>query len=87
MLPPSPPAARAYVERDMAFCNVWLNAVALALGLGFSTSELRELERIFSRKRALLLNPWEKFKSNQGKRVTDIATTEFSLIVNPANVI
>ena len=64
---------------------MWLSPVALAPGLGFSASELREVERLVSPNRALLLKAWEEFKAIQGERVTDIATTEDNLIVDPAD--
>jgi hypothetical protein len=49
------------VERDKASCKVWLVPVALAASLGFSARDLREVERLVSLSRAMLLKAWEEF--------------------------
>ncbi|MEI7953359.1 MAG: DUF4160 domain-containing protein [Synechococcaceae cyanobacterium ELA182] len=50
-----------YVYRDKASCKVWLVPVALSSSLGFSARELREIERLVSLNRAILLKAWEEF--------------------------
>ena len=50
-----------HVDRDKASCQVWLAPVALASSLGFSARELREIERLVSLNRAILLKAWEEF--------------------------
>jgi hypothetical protein len=42
-------------------CKVWLVPVALSSSLGFSARELREIERLVSLNRAILLKAWEEF--------------------------
>jgi hypothetical protein len=49
------------VDRDKASCKVWLVPVALSSSLGFSARELREIERLVSLNRAILLKAWEEF--------------------------
>ncbi|MFM9087442.1 MAG: DUF4160 domain-containing protein, partial [Cyanobium sp.] len=49
------------VDRDKASCKVWLAQVALASSLGFNARELREIERLVSLNRAILLKAWEEF--------------------------
>ncbi|MFN6134015.1 MAG: DUF4160 domain-containing protein, partial [Synechococcaceae cyanobacterium] len=46
---------------DKASCKVWLVPVALSSSLGFSARELREIERLVSLNRAILLKAWEEF--------------------------
>lgn len=57
--PNEPP--HAHVDRDQASCKVWLEPVALASSLGFKAKELREIERLVSMNRAILLKAWEEF--------------------------
>ena len=57
--PNEPP--HVHVDRDKASCKVWLSPVALVSSLGFTASELREVERLVSSKRAILLKAWEEF--------------------------
>jgi hypothetical protein len=57
--PNEPPHVR--VDRDKASCKVWFAPVALASSFGFSAKELREIERLVSLKRAILLKAWEEF--------------------------
>jgi hypothetical protein len=40
---------------------MWLNPVALASSLGFKAAELRDIERLVSANRAMLLKAWEDF--------------------------
>jgi len=57
--PNEPP--HVHVDSDKASCKVWLVPVALSSGLGFSARELREIERLVSLNRAILLKAWEEF--------------------------
>jgi hypothetical protein len=49
------------LARSFGPCKVWLVPVALSSGLGFSARELREIERLVSLNRAILLKAWEEF--------------------------
>ena len=57
--PNEPP--HVHVDRDKALYKVWLVPIALASSLGFSARELREIERLVSWNRAILLKAWEEF--------------------------
>ena len=57
--PNEPP--HVHVDRDQASCKVWLSRVALSSSLGFKANELREIERLVSMNRAILLKEWEEF--------------------------
>jgi len=57
--PNEPP--HVHVDRDKASCKVWLAPVALPSVLGFGARELREIERLVSVNRAILLKAWEEF--------------------------
>ncbi|WP_094585249.1 DUF4160 domain-containing protein [Synechococcus sp. BO 8801] len=57
--PNEPP--HVHVDRDKASCKVWLVSVALSSSLGFSARDLREIERLVSLNRAILLKAWEEF--------------------------
>jgi len=57
--PNEPP--HVHVDRDKASCKVWLATVALASSLGYGARELREIERLVSVNRAILLKAWEEF--------------------------
>ena len=57
--PNEPP--HIHVDRDLDSCKVWLTPVALASSLGFKARELREIERLVSMNRAILLKAWEEF--------------------------
>jgi hypothetical protein len=57
--PNEPP--HVHVDRDKASCKVWLATVALSSSLGFGARELREIERLVSVNRAILLKAWEDF--------------------------
>lgn len=57
--PNEPP--HVHVDGDKASCKVWLVPVALSSNLGFSARELREIERLVSLNRAILLKAWEEF--------------------------
>ena len=57
--PNDPP--HVHVDRDKASCKVWLAQVALASSLGFNARELRDIERLVSLNRAILLKAWEEF--------------------------
>lgn len=50
-----------HIDRDKASCNVWLVPIGLASSLGFCARELREIERLVSLNRAILLKAWEEF--------------------------
>jgi hypothetical protein len=50
-----------HVDRDNASCKMWLSPVALASSLGFKADELRDVERLVSSNRAILLKAWEEF--------------------------
>jgi hypothetical protein len=57
--PNEPP--HVHVDRDKVSCKVWLATVALSSSLGFGARELREIERLVSVNRAILLKAWEDF--------------------------
>lgn len=57
--PNEPP--HVHVDRDKASSKVWLDPVALASSLGFSARELREIERLVSLNKAILLKAREEF--------------------------
>ena len=57
--PNEPP--HVHVDRDKASCKVWLAPVALSLSLGFSAKELRDILRLVSLNRAILMKAWEEF--------------------------
>lgn len=57
--PNEPP--HIHVDRDQGSCKVWLTPVALSLSLGFKARELREIERLVSTNRGILLKAWEEF--------------------------
>jgi len=40
---------------------MWLKPVALASSLGFKPSELRDIERLVSDNKAILVKAWEEF--------------------------
>jgi hypothetical protein len=40
---------------------MWLKPVALASSLGFKPAELRDIERLVSDNRAMLVRAWEEF--------------------------
>jgi hypothetical protein len=40
---------------------MWLNPVALASSLGFRAAELRDIERLVSANRGMLVKAWEEF--------------------------
>ena len=50
-----------HVDGDNAACNVWLIPVAFAASLGFKANELREVERLVSSNRAILLKALKEF--------------------------
>ena len=57
--PNEPP--HVHVDSDQASCKVWLSQLALSSSLGFKANELREIERLVSMNRAILLKAWEEF--------------------------
>jgi hypothetical protein len=57
--PNGPP--HIHVDRDQDTCKVWLTQIALCSSLGFKAKELREIERLVSMNRAILLKTWEEF--------------------------
>ena len=54
-------SSHVHVDRDKASCKVWLSPVALSSSLGFGARELRDIERLVSVNRAILLKAWEEF--------------------------
>jgi hypothetical protein len=50
-----------HIDRDQASCKVWLEPIVLASSLSFKARELREIERLVSMNRAILLKPWREF--------------------------
>jgi hypothetical protein len=57
--PNEPP--HVHVDREKVSCKVWLTPAALFSSLGFGARELREIERLVSLNRAILLKAWEEF--------------------------
>lgn len=57
--PNEPP--HVHVDRDKAYCKVWLSPVSIASSLGFKADELRDVERLVSGNRAMLLKAWVVF--------------------------
>lgn len=57
--PNEPP--HIHVDRDQDSCKVWLAPVALSSSLGYRARELREIERLVSVNRGILLKAWEEF--------------------------
>ena len=57
--PNEPP--HVHVDRDRATCKMWLNPVSLVSSLGFKAAELRDIERLVSANRAMLVKAWEEF--------------------------
>jgi hypothetical protein len=57
--PNEPP--HIHVDRDQSSCKVWLTPVALSSCLGFKAREPREIERLVSTNRGILLKAWEEF--------------------------
>lgn len=49
------------MDRDQGSCKLWLTPVALSSSLGFKAMELREVERLVSTNRGILLKAWEEF--------------------------
>ena len=47
-----------HVDRDNLSAKFWLNPVGLARNLGFSASELRQIERLVVSNQAQLLEAW-----------------------------
>lgn len=57
--PNEPP--HVHVDRDDRSAKFWLSPVALARNLGFSPSELRDIERIVRSRAHELLEAWNEF--------------------------
>ncbi|MCX5946812.1 MAG: DUF4160 domain-containing protein [Cyanobacteria bacterium] len=57
--PNEPP--HVHIDRDRASCKMWLSTVALASSLGFKATELRDIERLVSVNRVILVKAWEEF--------------------------
>jgi hypothetical protein len=57
--PNEPP--HIHVDRDQDSCKVWITPVPLSSSLGFKARELREIERLVSLNRGILLKAWEDF--------------------------
>ncbi|NJL31356.1 MAG: DUF4160 domain-containing protein [Phycisphaerales bacterium] len=52
--------AHVHVDRDDDSAKFWLKPVALAGNLGFSSIELRKIERIVCQHQTLLLQRWNE---------------------------
>jgi Domain of unknown function (DUF4160) len=50
-----------HVERDGRIAKFWLNPVALEESGHFSPVELREIERIVRKDKAMLIKAWNEF--------------------------
>ncbi len=50
-----------HVDRDESSAKFWLEPLAVALNLGFSSVELRRLERLVSENQSPLLEAWNEY--------------------------
>ena len=50
-----------HIDRDDSSAKFWLEPLAVATNLGFSSVELRRLEQIVSDNRLLLLEAWNEY--------------------------
>ena len=62
--PNEPP--HVHVDRDNLSAKFWLNPVSLAVNLGFSARELRQVERIVRENQVQLLEAWNGYFSVGG---------------------
>lgn len=59
-------APHVHVDRDDDSAKFWLEPVALARNLGFRTQELRDLERLITSRRSVLLEAWYGYHGDAG---------------------
>ncbi len=57
--PNEPP--HVHIDRDNLSAKFWLNPVSLNRSLGFSSGELRKIERIVQKNRQRLLEAWNEY--------------------------
>jgi Domain of unknown function (DUF4160) len=57
--PNEPPPV--HVDRDNQSAKFWLNPVSLAVNLGFSARELRQIEEIVSKHQSEFLEKWNGY--------------------------
>lgn len=57
--PNEPP--HVHIDRDDQSCKFWIQPVGLARNLGFSASELRDLERLVIDNQQQLLEAWHEY--------------------------
>lgn len=57
--PNEPP--HVHVDRDRLSAKFWLNPITLARNLGFSSRELRQVERIVGENQVKLLEAWNGY--------------------------
>ena len=57
--PNEPP--HVHIDRDDQSCKFWFQPVGLARNLGFSASELRDLERLVIDNQQRLLEAWHEY--------------------------
>ena len=53
--------AHVHVDRDKASAKFWLDPVSLSRNLGFSTRELRVLEKLVLAHRVEMLKAWNEY--------------------------
>ena len=53
-----------HVQRDQAECKFWLASVRLAWNRGFSSAELRRVERLTEKHEAKLMEIWNDYFNN-----------------------
>jgi hypothetical protein len=58
--------AHVHVDRDDSSAKFWLQPVGLARNLGFSSAELRRIQRIIVERRAKLLEAWHGYHGAGG---------------------
>ena len=57
--------SHVHIDRDDESCKFWLDPVALARNLGFSSKELRDLEKIIIENQQELLEAWNEHIGNK----------------------
>lgn len=53
--------AHIHIQRESKLAKYWLKPVVLAKSVGFSSSELRKLEKVVSNNRLVLLEAWNEY--------------------------
>jgi hypothetical protein len=72
-----------HVDRDDDSAKFWLAPVALAGNLGFTTVELRRVQRLIVEHESRLLEAWNEYSERRpGERVRDVRFTEDVLVVD-----